>query len=281
MLSAAHELPEGGLIFLTDRQELYVRLRGGFRRVLVSWGWAEGSRGSTLSWVALPGSEGLQVASCWGFSGILCGCSGIPPILAQGKGEGGDWDLMCHVFAAGGAHPDPQLVSGESPVSHPYLHPSIPISIRTSPSPPIHPIAIHPSPLDCPSSSPTSSMPAWRSTNPQSVSPSLPPQDNEVYDKPPSIHYAGPQPPLQPRGPLHPLHNHSPLPTARPWRGDEVVANQHRLPEQPLLHHQHELLNSYYIHRRPDPAPVAAHVHQDFQPAVSAMCQLREGDDGG
>ena len=36
MLSAAHELPEGGLIFLTDRQELYVRLRGGFRRVLVS-----------------------------------------------------------------------------------------------------------------------------------------------------------------------------------------------------------------------------------------------------
>lgn len=38
MLSAAHELPEGSLIFLTDRQELYVRLRGGFRRVLVSGG---------------------------------------------------------------------------------------------------------------------------------------------------------------------------------------------------------------------------------------------------
>lgn len=39
MLSATHELPEGGLIFLTDRQELYVRLRRGFRRVLVSvWG---------------------------------------------------------------------------------------------------------------------------------------------------------------------------------------------------------------------------------------------------
>lgn len=36
MLSAAHELPEGGLVFLTDRQELYIRLRGGFRRVLVS-----------------------------------------------------------------------------------------------------------------------------------------------------------------------------------------------------------------------------------------------------
>lgn len=38
MLSAAHELPEGGLIFVADRQELYVRLRGGFRRVLVSRG---------------------------------------------------------------------------------------------------------------------------------------------------------------------------------------------------------------------------------------------------
>lgn len=36
MLSAAHELPEGSLVFLTDRQELYARLRGGFRRVLVS-----------------------------------------------------------------------------------------------------------------------------------------------------------------------------------------------------------------------------------------------------
>uniref|UniRef100_A0A8C5U2D4 COIA1 protein n=1 Tax=Malurus cyaneus samueli TaxID=2593467 RepID=A0A8C5U2D4_9PASS len=38
MLSAAHELPEGSLVFLSDRQELYVRLRGGFRRVLVSCG---------------------------------------------------------------------------------------------------------------------------------------------------------------------------------------------------------------------------------------------------
>lgn len=38
MLSAALELPEGNLVFLTDRQELYVRLRGGFRRVLVSGG---------------------------------------------------------------------------------------------------------------------------------------------------------------------------------------------------------------------------------------------------
>lgn len=95
------------------------------------------------------------------------------------------------------------------------------------------------------------------------------PQDNEVYDKPPSVHYGGSQHPLQPRGPLHPLRNHSPPPTARPWRGDEVVANQHRLPQPPLLQ-QHELLNSYYVQRRPEPAPVAAHVHQDFQPAVSA-----------
>lgn len=38
MLSAAHELPEGSLVFLTNRQELYIRLRGGFRRVLVSGG---------------------------------------------------------------------------------------------------------------------------------------------------------------------------------------------------------------------------------------------------
>lgn len=45
MLSAAHELPEGGLVFLTDRQELYVRLRGGFRRVLVSCG---GQRGHPI-----------------------------------------------------------------------------------------------------------------------------------------------------------------------------------------------------------------------------------------
>lgn len=88
-------------------------------------------------------------------------------------------------------------------------------------------------------------------------------QDNEVYDKLPSIHYGGAQ------QPVHPLRNHNPPPTARPWRGDEVVANQHRLPQPPLLQ-QHELLNSYYIHRWPDPAPVAAHVHQDFQPAVSA-----------
>lgn len=91
-----------------------------------------------------------------------------------------------------------------------------------------------------------------------------------MYDKPPSVHYGGSPHPLQPRGPLHPLRNHSPLPTARPWRGDEVVANQHRLPQPPLLQ-QHELLNSYYVQRRPEPAPVAAHVHQDFQPAVSAL----------
>lgn len=85
--------------------------------------------------------------------------------------------------------------------------------------------------------------------------------DNEVYDKLPSIHYGGAQ------QPVHPLRNHNPPPTARPWRGDEVVANQHHLPQPPLLQ-QHELLNSYYIHRWPDPAPVAAHVHQDFQPAL-------------
>lgn len=67
MLSAAHELPEGSLIFLTDRQELYVRLRGGFRRVLVSGG----GRRSTPSWVALPGSKGVQTASPWGFGGAF------------------------------------------------------------------------------------------------------------------------------------------------------------------------------------------------------------------
>lgn len=33
MLSAAPEVPEGGLVFLQDREELYVRVRGGFRRV--------------------------------------------------------------------------------------------------------------------------------------------------------------------------------------------------------------------------------------------------------
>lgn len=131
----------------------------------------------------------------------------------------------------------------------------------------LHPL-LHPSPTF---SIPT---PTWGTAAP--LIPCPPPQDNEVYDKPPTLHYAGPQP----REPLHPLRNHVPPATARPWRGDEVVANQHRLPEQPLLHHQHELINGYYIHRRPDPAPVAAHVHQDFQPAVSATCRPG-GADGG
>lgn len=55
MLSAAHELPEGGLVFLADRQELYVRLRGGFRRVLVSLGgcsWHRARGGAGVAGVA-------------------------------------------------------------------------------------------------------------------------------------------------------------------------------------------------------------------------------------
>lgn len=36
MLDKVREVPEGWLIFVTEREELYVRVRNGFRKVLVS-----------------------------------------------------------------------------------------------------------------------------------------------------------------------------------------------------------------------------------------------------
>lgn len=39
MLDKVREVPEGWLIFVAEREELYVRVRNGFRKVLVSsWG---------------------------------------------------------------------------------------------------------------------------------------------------------------------------------------------------------------------------------------------------
>lgn len=36
MMGRAHEMPEGQLLFIREREEVYVRVRNGFRRVLVS-----------------------------------------------------------------------------------------------------------------------------------------------------------------------------------------------------------------------------------------------------
>lgn len=36
MLDKVREVPEGWLIFVAEREELYVRVRNGFRKVLVS-----------------------------------------------------------------------------------------------------------------------------------------------------------------------------------------------------------------------------------------------------
>lgn len=38
MLSEVPEVPEGWLMFVAEREELYVRVRNGFRKVLVSSG---------------------------------------------------------------------------------------------------------------------------------------------------------------------------------------------------------------------------------------------------
>lgn len=81
MLSTAHELPEGSLVFLTNRQELYVRLRGGFRRVLVSGG-AEGRPAVA----ALPGLRGARTAPSWGLGGDSVVTLGVPPPTRE---EGG------------------------------------------------------------------------------------------------------------------------------------------------------------------------------------------------
>lgn len=93
---------------MADRQELYVRLRGGFRRVLVSLG--------------------VQLAPCSG------GC----------RRGGGGCALTCRVLAAGGAHPGPQLGAGESPVPIPTTSPGCwdlgaaqPLSAPPSPSLPL------------------------------------------------------------------------------------------------------------------------------------------------
>jgi len=58
MLDKIREVPEGWLIFVAEREELYVRVRNGFRKVLVSsqgtlflWEgpWEEGYRGEALA----------------------------------------------------------------------------------------------------------------------------------------------------------------------------------------------------------------------------------------
>lgn len=91
MLSTAHELPEGSLIFLTERQELYVRLRGGFRRVLVSGvGWRAPGWGCT----AQP--EGSADSPAPGLGGDSWRCSGSSRPCAR-KMRGGQLgsDVPC------------------------------------------------------------------------------------------------------------------------------------------------------------------------------------------
>lgn len=107
-----------------------------------------------------------------------------------------------------------------------------------------------------------------------------------MYDRPPSVHYShgetassGSQRPFQQHFPIHPHREYSAYSTVKPWRGDESVANQHRLPEQPAIHHSHqsaqhqeEPLNAFFPNnRQSETASVQAHTHQDFQPAVSSQ----------
>uniref|UniRef100_A0A8D0GYH3 Collagen type XVIII alpha 1 chain n=1 Tax=Sphenodon punctatus TaxID=8508 RepID=A0A8D0GYH3_SPHPU len=75
--------------------------------------------------------------------------------------------------------------------------------------------------------------------------------------------------------PLHPRRDYSTYSTARPWRGDDSIANHHRLPEQPSIQqshrgaqHQQESLGGFYPNHRPEIAPSAIHTHNDFQPAL-------------
>lgn len=51
MLDKIREVPEGWLIFVAEREELYVRVRNGFRKVLVS------SQGTLLPLTATTGWE--------------------------------------------------------------------------------------------------------------------------------------------------------------------------------------------------------------------------------
>lgn len=97
---------------------------------------------------------------------------------------------------------------------------------------------------------------------------SSPGLDNEVYDKPPSVHYSHGG--TASSGFPHPRREHNPSPTARPWRADDSIANHHRLPDhsphgaQP----QQEPLDSFSPNRRGESAPAAVHRHHDFQPAL-------------
>lgn len=55
MMDRARELPEGWLVFLAEREELYVRVRNGFRKVVVSSG-----RRALLVYVCSRGAEGSR-----------------------------------------------------------------------------------------------------------------------------------------------------------------------------------------------------------------------------
>ncbi|KAF7235517.1 Collagen-like protein 4 [Varanus komodoensis] len=110
------------------------------------------------------------------------------------------------------------------------------------------------------------------------------PQDNEVHERFSSVHYShggtaasGSPRFVQPHLPVHSHREYSTYSTARPWRGDDSIASQHRLPEQPrqgAQRHQ-ESLNSLLLNgRQPEAAP-SAHTHHDFQPAVSSLHIVR------
>lgn len=105
-----------------------------------AWGLPQGAgewgAGGHPAGAAPPGSRGARTAPPRG-SGVTPGDAWGPPTCARGRGEGGSWDLMCHALAAGGAQPDPQFGSGESPVPCAPPHPCPPSSSMLIPSPTI------------------------------------------------------------------------------------------------------------------------------------------------
>lgn len=81
MLDKVPDVPEGWLMFVAEREELYVRVRNGFRKVLVSPPHLEGARG-------LPKLARGTVGLRW--EGALClaaqgGLSGGVRVLGGGR----------------------------------------------------------------------------------------------------------------------------------------------------------------------------------------------------
>lgn len=76
MLDKVPDVPEGWLMFVAEREELYVRVRNGFRKVLVSPPHLEGARGLPklacgtvgLRWAC--GEGAMCLAAQGGLSGV-------------------------------------------------------------------------------------------------------------------------------------------------------------------------------------------------------------------